>query len=51
MVIANPAARLEPLIPWPNRVGPALERHSEVIVSGDGDIEDITEELVAELKR
>lgn len=51
MVIANPAARLEPLIPWPNRVGPALERHSEVIVSGDGDMEDITEELVVELKR
>ena len=47
MIAANPAARLEALVPWPNRVGPAPERYAPVIAS---DVEDITEELVKELK-
>ena len=47
MIVANPATRLEALIPWENRVGAPAERYEPVVGS---DVTDITEELVAELR-
>lgn len=46
MIVANPATRLEALIPWDRWVGAAPERYSSVVASG---AEDITEELIKEL--
>lgn len=47
MIVANPATRLESLIPWQKWVGPPPERYAPVIAS---QVEDVTQELINELR-